>query len=77
MPRLRMPTEQQVIYDELVDSCGGARMLTLRQIAQYWGKDDRTARKWVAEKNLPRFNLNGLNVYAARDVAKAICGSEV
>ena len=52
-------------------------MLTLRQIAQYLGKDDRTARKWVAEKNLPRFNLNGLNVYAARDVAKAICGSKV
>ena len=77
MPRLRMPTGQQVIYDELVDSTGGARMLTLRQIAQFFGKDDRCARKWVQEKSLPRFALNGLHVYAARDVAKAIWESEV
>lgn len=77
MPRLRMPAGQQAIYDELVDSCGGARMLTLRQIAQFWGKDDRSARKWVQEKDLPRFALNGLHVYAARDVAKAIYSSEV
>ena len=77
MPRLKMPIRQQEIYDELVDSAGGARMLTLRQIAQFYGKDDRSARKWVIEKDLPRFALNGLSVYAARDVAKAIYFSEV
>ena len=77
MPKLRMPTGQQVIYDELVDSCGGARMLNLRQIASYWGKDDRAARKWVREKGIATFCLNGVNHYAARDVAAAIWQSEV
>ena len=77
MPRMKMPIRQQEIYDELVDSAGGARMLTLRQIAQFYGKDDRAARKWVTEKAVPRFDLNGLHVYAARDVAKAIYCSEV
>lgn len=72
-----MPTGQQVIYDELVESCSGARMLNLRQIAQFWGKDDRAVRKWVREKGLPVFPLNGVNHYAARDVAKAIYSSEV
>lgn len=77
MPRLRMPAGQQTIYDELVDSAGGARMLTLRQIAQFFGKDDRSARKFVREKEIARFDLNGLHVYAARDVARAIYDSEV
>ena len=72
MPRLKMPSGQQIIYDELVDSCGGARMLNLRQIATYWGKDDRAARKWARAMNLPTFNLNGVNHYVARDVARAI-----
>lgn len=76
MPKLRMPTGQQIIYDELVDSAGGARMLNLRQIAHFWGKDDRAARKWVREKGLNTFPLNGVNHYAARDVAKAIFESE-
>ncbi|MCR4886275.1 MAG: hypothetical protein K5919_05105 [Clostridiales bacterium] len=76
MPRLRMPTGQQVIYDELVDSADGARLLNLRQIARFWGKDDRAARKWVREKQLPTFPLNGVQHYAARDVAKAIWESE-
>ena len=77
MPRLRMPTGQQVIYDELVDSAGGAKMISLRQIAQFWGRDDRAARKWVREKDLPRSDLNGICCYAARDVAAAIWQSEV
>ena len=77
MPRMKMPIRQQEIYEELVDCANGAKMLTLRQIAQFWGKDDRSARKWVQEKDLPRFMLNGLHVYAARDVAKAIYSSEV
>jgi hypothetical protein len=71
-----MPTGQQVIYDELVDSADGARMLTLRQVAAFFGKDDRSARKFVQGKELPRYDLNGLHVYAARDVAKAIYESE-
>ena len=77
MPRLKMPTGMQVIYDELVDSVGGAKMLSLRQIAQFWGRDDRAARKWVREKSLPRYDLNGVCCYAARDVAAAIWQSEV
>ena len=51
-------------------------MLNLRQIAHFWGKDDRAARKWVREKGLNTFPLNGVNDYAARDVAKAIFESE-
>jgi hypothetical protein len=77
MPRLKMPSGQQVIYEELIESAGGARMLTLRQVAQFFGKDDRSARKFAKEKALPRYDLNGLHVYAARDVAKAIYDSEV
>ena len=71
-----MPERQQAIYEELVDSAGGAKMLSLRQIAQFWGRDDRSARKWVKEKNVPVFELNGIIRYAARDVAKAIYFSE-
>ena len=76
MPRLKMPIRQQEIYDELVDCANGAKMLTLRQIAQFWGKDDRSARKWVKEKEVPVFELNGIIRYSARDVAKAIYYSE-
>lgn len=76
MPRLKMPERQQLIYEELVDSAGGAKMLSLRQIAQFWGRDDRSARKWVKEKQVPVFELNGIIRYAARDVAKAIYFSE-
>ena len=77
MPRIRMPARQQEIYDELIESAGGAKMLRLRQIANFFGTDDRAARKFVREKDVPRFELNGLNVYAARDVAKAIYNAEV
>lgn len=76
MPRVKMPIRQQEIYDELVDSAGGARMLTLRQIGIFFGKDDRSVRKFVRSFELPKFNLNGLYVYAARDVAKAVYNSE-
>lgn len=71
-----MPDRQQEIYNELVDSVGGAKMLSLREIAQFWGRDDRAARKWVKEKAVPTFDLNGVTRYAARDVAKAIYNSE-
>lgn len=76
MPKLRMPPRQQEIYDELVSSVGGARMMSLRQIAEFWGRDDRAARKWVQEKKVPVYDLNGIGRYAARDVAKAIYLSE-
>jgi hypothetical protein len=76
MPRVKMPIRQQEIYDELVDSAGGARMLTLRQIGVFFGKEDKSVRKFVREFNLPKFNLNGLHVYAARDVAKAVYNLE-
>lgn len=77
MPRIKMPTRQQEIYDELIESAGGAKMLRLRQIAMFFGTDDRAARKFVNEKEVPKFCLNGMNVYAARDVAKAIYYAEV
>ena len=77
MPRLKMPSGQQTIYDELVDSAGGAKMLQLRQIAQYWGRGDRAAKKWAEEKALPKYELNGIPCYAARDVAAAIYNSEI
>jgi len=67
-----MPERQQEIYEELVESAGGARMLSLRQIAQYWGRDDRAARKWVNQMNLPFFELNGVKRYKATDVARAV-----
>lgn len=76
MPRLKMPERQQLIYEELVDSAGGAKMISLRQIALFWGRDDRSARKWVKEKQVPVFELNGIIRYSARDVAKAIYFSE-
>lgn len=76
MPRMKMPLRQQEIYDELIDSAGGARMLTLRQIGVFFGKDDRSVRKFVRMNELPKFNLNGLHVYAARDVAKAVYNAE-
>lgn len=76
MPRIRMPARQQEIYDELIESAG-AKMLRLRDISNFFGTDDRAARKFVREKEIPKFDLNGRNVYAARDVAKAIYCSEV
>lgn len=76
MPRLKMPERQQQIYDELVDSVGGAKMLSLREIARFWGRDDRSARKWVHEKGVPMYELNGIMRYSARDVARAIYQSE-
>lgn len=76
MPRLRMPDRQQEIYNELVDSAGGARMLALRDIAHFMGRDDRAARKFVNGKDVPAFYINGIKRYSARDVAKAIYYSE-
>ena len=71
-----MPQGQQTIYDELVDSAGGARMLSLRDIARFFGKDDRAARKFARDKNLPRYNVNGVFCYAARDVAGVLWNCE-
>lgn len=76
MPALKMPTRQQEIYDELMSITGGAKMMSNRQIAQYWGRDDRAARKWVAEMGISCFVLNGIKRYSARDVSKAIYNCE-
>ena len=76
MPALKMPTRQQEIYDELIQSAGGAKMLSMKQIAKFWGRDDRAARKWVAEMGISPFVLNGIKRYSARDVSKAIYNSE-
>ena len=76
MPRTKMPERQAEIYEELVERAGGARMLSLRQIAQYWGRDDRAARKWARDMGLPYFELNGIKRYKAMDVARAVYISE-
>lgn len=76
MPALKMPTRQQEIYDELIQSAGGAKMLSMKQIAQFWGRDDRAARKWVNEMGISPFVLNGIKRYSARDVSRAIYNSE-
>lgn len=76
MPQVKMPSRMQEIYDELVQNAGGAKMLSLRQIAKFWGRDDRAARKWVRSIALPVFDLNGIKRYSARDVARAIYNAE-
>lgn len=77
MPRLKLPERAQQIYEELVESAGGARMLALRNIAQYLGRDDRSARKWVQGMGLAAYEINGIKRYSARDVAMAIYNCEV
>lgn len=53
MPALKMPARQQEIYDELISISGGAKMLSMKQIGQYWGRDERAARKWVNDMGIP------------------------
>lgn len=76
MPRLKMPMKQQAIYDELVEFSGGARMINVPLLAQYWGRDARCIRDWAQENGLPRFKMGNGYSYQIRDVAKAIFLSE-
>ena len=72
MPRLRMPPEQQAIFDDLRDFVNDARMINAPQLARYWGRDVRCVRDWVQENSLPRFRMGNGYSYQIRDVAKAM-----
>lgn len=72
MPALKMPARQQEIYDELLSITGGAKMMSMKEIGQYWGRDERAARKWVNDMGISCFVLNGIKRYSARDVSKAV-----
>ncbi len=72
MPRLRMPLEQQAIFDELAEFTGGARMINVPDLARFWGKDKRVVREWVSENGLPRYQMKHGYAYMIRDVSRAI-----
>jgi len=72
MPRLRMPPVQQAIYDDLQAYTGGAGMINVPTLAQYWGRDVRCVREWIAENALPRYRMGNGYSYQLRDVARAM-----
>lgn len=72
MPRLRMPQQQQAIFDDLADFAQGARMINAPQLAAYWGRDVRCVREWLKENRLPRFQLGNGYGYMIRDVSRAM-----
>lgn len=76
MPRLRMPPGQQVIFDELADFTGDARMINAPQLARFWGRDVRCVRDWLCEQQLTRYTLGNGYGYMIRDVARAMYMTE-
>lgn len=72
MPRLRMPPQQQAIFDDLADFTHDARMINAPQLAAYWGRDVRCVREWLKENRLPRFQLGNGYGYMIRDVSRAM-----
>lgn len=72
MPRLRMPPEQQAIFDDLADFAQGARMINAPQLARYWGRDVRCVRDWLKENRLPRIPMGNGYGYMIRDVSRAM-----
>lgn len=72
MPRLRMPPEQQAIFDDLADFAQGARMINAPQLARYWGRDVRCVRDWLRENRLPRIPMGNGYGYMIRDVSRAM-----
>ena len=77
MPRLRMPPEQQEIFDELSDFLDGARMINAPQLAKYWGRDVRCIREWLEQNQLTRYRLHNGYAYALRDVSRAMYMSQM
>lgn len=72
MPKLRMPPEQQAIFDDLADFAQGARMINAPQLARYWGRDVRCVRDWLRENRLPRIPMGNGYGYMIRDVSRAM-----
>lgn len=72
MPRLRMPPEQQAIFDDLRDFVNDARMINAPQLARYWGRDVRCVRDWLKENRLPRIPMGNGYGYMIRDVSRAM-----
>lgn len=72
MPKLRMPQGQQMIFDELSDYTGGARMINSAQLARFWGRDVRCVRNWLSDQGLTRFPLGNGYGYLIRDVSRAM-----
>ena len=72
MPRLRMPPEQQAIFDDLADFAQGARMINAPQLARYWGRDVRCVRDWLRENRLPRIPMGNGYGHMVRDGSRAM-----
>ena len=72
MPKLRMSSGQQLIYEELVEFSGGARMINAPDLAKFWGRDVRCIRDWLGEHKLSRYRLGNGYGYMIRDVSYAI-----
>ena len=72
MPRLRMPSGQQAIFDDLAEFANGARMINAVDLARYWGRDVRCVREWIADNGLPRYRMGNGYSYMIRDVSRAI-----
>lgn len=82
MPRLRMPPEQQAIFDDLRDFVNDARMINAPQLARDWGRDVRCVRDWgrdvrcvrdwLRENRLPRIPMGNGYGYMIRDVSWAM-----
>lgn len=72
MPRLRMPPGQQAIFDELADYTDGARMISVPELARFWGRDKRCVREWLQENALTRYQMKNGFAYMIRDVSRAM-----
>jgi len=72
MPRLKMPQEQQAIFDELADYLDGGRMINAPKLAKFWGRDILCVRKWLLDQKLPRYQMGNGYGYMIRDVSRAL-----
>lgn len=72
MPRLKLLPSAQVVFDELDDFTGGARMIMAPDLARFMGRDVRCVREWIQENDLTAYPVGRCSAYMLRDVAKAI-----
>lgn len=70
MPKLRMSSEQQALYEVLRDFTDGAGMINAPQLAKFWGRDVRCVREWLAQHELVKYRMGNGYGYLLRDVAK-------
>lgn len=74
MPKLRMTSAQQAVFDELSEFTGGARMINAPDLARFLGRDVRCVREWISEHALAPYPLGRCSAYMLRDVARAMAG---